>query len=280
MRERIKQKPIVAVLLPILVLLVGFISVHQWNPLKADDQNAHLVDVKVNGKEIDKNYAVSEQGTLLEMSAEEPQVLKFLESEKYNVELLNEKGEPLPSEEVSKEKLKHYQDLVASNQKSTEQTSQPATSSSDSSTETSASKEVEEIVSQIVYVVEDEKKIPYLLLDKEDTIWLSVVNKKPEESVTVVLEETNTNKKQSLITFKQKKRKLLKLLKQKKRQHLLKIRPALETVKNRSQRPLRAVPKIRQKRKRTIAARKRRPPLPVLKKKQVGNPHPKRKQQN
>ncbi|MFR3685955.1 MAG: hypothetical protein ACLTXM_13075, partial [Enterococcus sp.] len=206
MRDRIKQKPIVAVLLPILFLLVALISVYQWNPLKADDQNAHLVDVKVNGKEIDKNYSVTEQGTLLEMSTEEPQVLKFLESDKYKVELLNEKGEPLPSEEISDEKLKHYQELVASNQKSTEQTDQSSASSDSSTTQPSTSKEVEEIASQLFYVVEDEKKIPYLLLDKEETIWLSVVNKKPEEATSVVLEKVDANKKQTLINFEAKKK--------------------------------------------------------------------------
>ena len=204
MRDRIKQKPIVAVLLPILFLLVALISVYQWNPLKADDQNAHLVDVKVNGKEIDKNYSVTEQGTLLEMSTEEPQVLKFLESEKYKVELLNEKGEPLPSEEISEEKLKHYQELVTSNQESTEQTDQSSASSDSSTTQPSTSKEVEEIASQLFYVVEDEKKIPYLLLDKEETIWLSVVNKKPEEATSVVLEKVDANKKQTLINFEAK----------------------------------------------------------------------------
>lgn len=117
MREKIKHKPIVAVLLPILFLLVGLISVYQWNPLKADDQNAHLVDVKVNGKEIDKNYSVTEQSTLLEMSVKEPQILKFLESEKYKLELLNEKGEPLPFEEISNEKLTHFKHLVEVTQK-------------------------------------------------------------------------------------------------------------------------------------------------------------------
>ncbi|MGL9727251.1 SpaA isopeptide-forming pilin-related protein [Enterococcus sp. DIV0756] len=206
MRDRIKQKPIVAVLLPILFLLVALISVYQWNPLKADDQNAHLVDVKVNGKEIDKNYSVTEQGTLLEMSTEEPQVLKFLESEKYKVELLNEKGEPLPSEEISEEKLKHYQELVTSNQKSTEQTDQSSALSDSSTTQPSTSKEVEEIASQLFYVVEDEKKIPYLLLDKEETIWLSVVNKKPEEATSVVFEKVDVNKKQTLINFEAKKK--------------------------------------------------------------------------
>lgn len=208
MRERFKQKPIVAVLLPILFLLVGLISIYQWNPLKADDQNAHLVDVKVNGKEIDENYSVTEQGTLLEMSAEKPQVLKFLESEKYKVELLNEKGEPLPTEKVSNEKLAHFQDLVKSQQESsesTEQTDQSTDSSSDSSAEPSTSQEVEEIASQIFYVIEDGKKVPYLLLDKEETIWLSITNKTPEEATAVVLEDSNNDKKQPLISFKPKK---------------------------------------------------------------------------
>ncbi|MFQ7235255.1 MAG: hypothetical protein ACLRPU_10310, partial [Enterococcus hulanensis] len=204
MREKIKNKPIVAVLLPILFLLVALISVYQWNPLKADDQNAHLVDVKVNGKKIDDNYSVTEQGTLLEMSAKEPQLLKFLESDKYKVELLNEKGEPLPFEKLSNEKLTHFQGLVESIQKSNESTEKTDQTSS-STTETSAPPETEEIFSQLFYVVEDEKQVPYLLLDKEETIWLSVTNKKPEEATNVVLEVPNADKKQSLINFKPKK---------------------------------------------------------------------------
>ncbi|WP_137663138.1 SpaA isopeptide-forming pilin-related protein [Enterococcus hulanensis] len=204
MREKIKNKPIVAVLLPILFLLVALISVYQWNPLKADDQNAHLVDVKVNGKKIDDNYSVTEQGTLLEMSAKEPQLLKFLESDKYKVELLNEKGEPLPFEKLSNEKLTHFQGLVESIQKSNESTEKTDQTSS-STTETSTPPETEEIVSQLFYVVEDEKQVPYLLLDKEETIWLSVTNKKPEEATNVVLEVPNADKKQSLINFKPKK---------------------------------------------------------------------------
>ncbi|MDT2659415.1 SpaA isopeptide-forming pilin-related protein [Enterococcus hulanensis] len=172
--------------------------------MKADDQNAHLVDVKVNGKKIDDNYSVTEQGTLLEMSAKEPQLLKFLESDKYKVELLNEKGEPLPSEKLSNEKLTHFQGLVESIQKSNESTEKTDQTSS-STTETSTPPETEEIVSQLFYVVEDEKQVPYLLLDKEETIWLSVTNKKPEEATNVVLEVPNADKKQSLINFKPKK---------------------------------------------------------------------------
>ncbi|MBX8938627.1 SpaA isopeptide-forming pilin-related protein [Enterococcus gilvus] len=204
MREKFKQKPLVAVLLPILFLLVAIISVYQWNPLKADDQNAHLVDVKVNGKKIDDNYSETEQRTLLEISAKEPQLLKFLESDKYKLELLNEKGELLPYEKLSNEKLTHFQGLVESTQKSDE-SAEKTDSTSSSTTETSAPPETEEILSQLFYVVEDKEQVPYLLLDKGETIWLGVTNKKPEEATSVVLEVPNANKKQKLFNFEPKK---------------------------------------------------------------------------
>lgn len=205
MREKIKQKPIVAVLLPIFFLLVVGISVYQWNPLKADDQNTHLVDVKVNGEKIDEGFSVTEPASVLEMSSEKAQVLKFVESDQYQVNhLLDEEGQILPIKERSSKELTHYLDLVDAAQKSTkntEATDQTPASSEESTNQTSTSQEVEEIESQLFYVVEEGKKVPYLLMNKEETIWLSIFNKKVTEATKVVLEIPNTNKKQSLISF-------------------------------------------------------------------------------
>ncbi|MDT2602586.1 SpaA isopeptide-forming pilin-related protein, partial [Enterococcus hulanensis] len=205
MREKIKQKPIVAVLLPIFFLLVVGISVYQWNPLKADDQNTHLVDVKINGEKIDDGFSVTEPASVLEMSAEKAQVLKFVESDKYQVNhLLDEEGQILLIKERSSKELTHYLDLVDAAQKSTkdtEATDQTTASSEESTNQTSTSQEVEEIESQLFYVVEEGKKVPYLLMNKEETIWLSIFNKKVTEATKVVLEIPNTNKKQSLISF-------------------------------------------------------------------------------
>ncbi|PNE50362.1 hypothetical protein AUF12_07600 [Enterococcus avium] len=204
MRRKLKKKPIVAVLLPIFLLLVVVFSIYQWNPLKADDQNTHLVDVKVDGKKVDDDFSVTDQSRLLETNSEKAQVLKFLESDKYEVKHLNEKGQLLPIKEVSNKELSHFLDLVDAEQKSTEETEetdQTITSNSESINQTSNSKEVDEIETQLFYVVEEGKKFPYLLMDKGETIWLSITNKKPEEDVRVTLEIPNSNKRQSLIKF-------------------------------------------------------------------------------
>ncbi|MGG5371314.1 SpaA isopeptide-forming pilin-related protein [Enterococcus sp. AZ196] len=204
MRKKIKEKAIVAVLLPIFFLLVATFSVYQWNPLKADDHNTHLVDVKVNGKKVDENYSVTEPAILLEMSSKKRQVLRFLESDNYGVSFINDKNEFIPAKKVSKDKLTYYTNLIESAQEnieSTETTEQISTSNS----KTSSSQEAERIESHLFYVEEKGKNVYCLLLEKEQKIQLSISNKTNKKLTNVALEVPKTKEQQILFSFNQKK---------------------------------------------------------------------------
>lgn len=112
MPESKRNKQIVAVLLPLFFLLVGIVTVYQKVPLKAEDQNYQLVDVKYNGEKVNVDSTFSDEVNPIEISSKETQILKFKGSDNYGVNAVDEKGNVLPSKELTPEELVEYVDFI------------------------------------------------------------------------------------------------------------------------------------------------------------------------
>ncbi|WP_430621549.1 SpaA isopeptide-forming pilin-related protein [Enterococcus sp. DIV0800] len=165
--------------------------------MKAEDQNYQLVDVKYNGEKVNVDSTFSDEVNPIEISSKETQILKFKGSDNYGVNAVDEKGNVLPSKELTPEELVEYVDFIE--KKETRQ----ASGETESSDKVAEKKDLEEETkeSQLVYVGEKEKKTPYVLIHKDQPLLLSVFKDSEEEEVPVTFEKPNTAEKQKLFRF-------------------------------------------------------------------------------
>lgn len=170
-------KQIVAVLLPVVFLLGVVYSIPNLQPLKADDSEPQLVNVKINEKEGNKNTIISESTCLAEISSKEPQLLKFFNSKEYAIQQVDKSGKNIPGLEISLEELKQYQDKLES-------------------------AKLEEMTNQLLFVRDTDGKEtqPYFFFSDEQQVYLKFTSQ-TEESIPVALQTMDDKFTQTLFTY-------------------------------------------------------------------------------
>ncbi|MBO0459564.1 hypothetical protein JZO77_22765 [Enterococcus hulanensis] len=180
MREKIKQKPIVAVLLPIFFLLVVGFSVYQWNPLKADDSMQQFAQVKLAGaRETNDEAVIAADSSIVELTGTESLIVRIPDSEEYSLQWLDSSENPLTIEDKSQKEL---ESLIEQTKKM----------------DTDKKKEKP----NVFRVASDQNdNATYLQLVKDQSITMLVRHLTNKQASIILYDLEDTNKNQTILTF-------------------------------------------------------------------------------